>query len=214
MATRDGADLSRLFRDRRLNAVLAWVFVALMLVVDVVELAVGDPVSALFGAGVVVVVLIPPIRFRSWEVMLPWEVVALASLPTVGRAVSTWAPAGSVATYLAVAAVALMIAVELHAFTSVEMSYGFAVLFVVVTTLAAAGTWAVARWLVDVQFGTALIESEEALMWEFVASTVAGIGAGAVFRVYFGRGAYSERIPERNLADGEPATEASPGDPR
>jgi hypothetical protein len=214
MATRDGTDLTRLFRDRRLNAVLAWVFVGLILAVDVAELVGGDPVSALFGAGVVVVVLIPPLRFRSWEVMLPWEVVALASLPTVGRAVSTWAPAGSVATYLAVAAVALMIAVELHAFTSVEMNYGFAVLFVVVTTLAAAGVWAVSRWLIDVQFGTALIESEEALMWEFVASTVAGLGAGAVFRLYFGRGAYSERIPERSLAEGERVDGSSSGDPR
>jgi hypothetical protein len=203
MATREGTELMRLFRDRRLNAVLAWVFVSMVFVVDVVEVALGDPLSALFGAGVVVVVLIPPIRFRSVEVMLPWEVVAMASLPTVARAVSTWAPAGSVATYLAVAALALLIAVDLHAFTSVEMNYGFALLFVVVTTLAAAGVWAVVRWLADVQFGTALIESEEALMWEFVGATVAGVAAGLVFRVYFGRGAYSERIPDRLLSSVE-----------
>jgi hypothetical protein len=196
MSTTAGYDLERLFRDRRTNAALGWLFVAAVTAVAAAELALGDPVSAAFAAGVVAVVLIPPALFRSPTVMLPWELAALASLPTAGRAVSTWAPAGSVATYLAVAAVALMIAVELHAFTDVSMDYGFAALFVVVTTVAAAGVWAVVRWVIGLQLGVTTIESEEALMWEFVGATVAGVGAGLVFRLYFRRTAYEGRLPE------------------
>lgn len=195
-------DLNRLFRDRRINAALGWAFVVVIAGVVVAELARGDPVTALFGIGVAAAVLVVPLGYRSATVMLPWEVVALASLPTVGKAISTWAPAGTVATYLAVAAVALMIAVELHAFTPVSMTYGFAALFVLVTTLAAAGIWAVARWLIGIQLGIVLVESEHALMVEFVHATVAGVLAAAFFRPYFRRTAYRGRLPEPSLAVG------------
>ncbi len=189
-------DIAGLFSDRRLNAGLAWAFVAFLVVVAVEELLVGDPLSAGFSLGVAAIAAVPPVARRSPWVMLPWEVIGLASLPTVGRALATWGPAGNLATYLAVAALALMVAVQLHAFTEVRMSYGFAAVFVVVTTMAAAGVWAVARWLADVRFGTGFIASEQALMWEFVFSTAAGVLAGFVFRAYFRRSAYEGRIPD------------------
>jgi len=43
--------------------------------------------------------------------MLPWEVVAVAALPVLGRAVATVPVTGTLTTYLSVAAVALIIAV-------------------------------------------------------------------------------------------------------
>ena len=96
------------------------------------------------------------------------------------------------------AAVALVIAVELHVFTPVEMDYRFAVLFVVITTMAAAGVWAVVRYAFDLYFGTALLlpatrteaalaAAEHQLMMEFVYSTLAGVLAGVVFEFYFRR---------------------------
>jgi hypothetical protein len=94
----------------------------------------------------------------------------------------------------------LVIAVELHAFTTVEMTPGFALLLVVVTAVAAAGVLAVVRWLVDTWLGTGFLLTpgvepeliETGLMWEFVYSTLAGVAAGVLFEVYFrrrGRGA-------------------------
>ncbi|NIS31208.1 MAG: hypothetical protein GWN07_12825, partial [Actinobacteria bacterium] len=75
-----------------------------------------------------------------------------------------------------VAALALIIAVELHLFTPVLMTPSFAVLLVVVGTMAAAGTWAVVRWSADLLLGTTFLldpalteaEIEAGLMWEFV----------------------------------------------
>jgi hypothetical protein len=183
-------------RSRRLNAVLAWVlvglvgFVALGAVVTRNFLWVG---FALIVAGLVVV---PPLAYRNPRVMLPWEVVALAALPLLGRLFATVEFTGNIATYLSVAAIALIIAVELSAFTPVDMSVGFAVLFVVVATMAAAGMWAVVRWLADIYLGTGFLGTEEALMWEFVGSTVAGIGAGVVFEYYFRRRVRAkDRVP-------------------
>ncbi len=200
----DGTDLgvSTLFRDRTVNAGLFWFVVGLLVVFAAVSVAVGDPLSAGFALGVAALAVVVPLTYRSPTVTLPWELVAVASVPTVGR---TFVPGtfevvgvsfASVVTYVAVAAVALIVAVELHAFTDgVEMTYGFAVLFVVVVTLAAAGVWALARWLSGIYLGTTPLTDERAVMWEWVGSSVAGLVAGLALRPYFDRRAYTERLP-------------------
>lgn len=195
------ADIDRLFRDRRLNAGIAWVLVAFLALVTVEEVVAGELLWAGFAGTVCVLTLLPIVAYRDPEVMLPWEVVAVAALPVLGRAVATVPVTGNLATYLSVAAVALIIAVQLHVFTTVEMTYGFAVLFVVVTTMAAAGTWAVVRWAADLRLGTGFLaghaDPEHALMIEFVYSFVVGILAGVVFEFYFRRRVEpEERLPE------------------
>ena len=189
------ADLGQIIESERLNAALAWVLVVFVVVGALASLFRGDLLWTGFAASVAVLALLPPVSFRTPLAMLPWEVLALAAFPMIGRA---FAPAlvGDLATYLSVAALALIIAVELHLFTPVEMSYRFAVAFVVVTTMATAGVWAVVRWVADIYLGTGFIASENALMWEFVASTVAGVGAGIVFEGYVRRRVHPERLPE------------------
>lgn len=191
-----GYDLGRVFRDRRINAWLAWGLVVVLLIVSVQQAIVGDFASAVFALAVAGLGTIPAIRFGDGSVMLPWEVLLVASLPTIVRAFATWPVGERLASYLAVAAVALIVAVELHAFTPVRMTDSFAVLFVVVTTLAAAGMWAVVRYQVQLLTGVVLIESEQALMWEFVWSTVAGVVASVLLYLYFRREGFVERIPE------------------
>jgi len=125
-----------------------------------------------------------------------------------------------VTTYLAVAAVALIVAVELDAFTAVKMNETFAVAFVAVTTMAAAGLWALAQWLADAYLGTRLLAArgppevvETAIMWDFVAATVAGAGAGLLFELYFRRiGGVGRRLPDEVAAD--PGSGPTPGDAR
>ena len=81
-------------------------------------------------------------------------------------------------------------------------------LFVVITTMAAAGLWAVGQWLSDLYLGTGFLlgrgteeEVEAALMWDFVAATVAGLAAGVLFEFYFRRRArIDDRLP-RQLTD-------------
>lgn len=189
------ADLGRVIESERLNAVLAWALVAFVVVVALATLFRGDLLWAGFAASIAVLSLLPPVAFRTPRAMLPWEVLAIAVFPTVGRALAP-PVVGDFATYLSVAALALVIAVELHLFTAVKMSYRFAVVFVVVTTMATAGVWAVVRWVADIYLGTGFLGAADALMWEFVASTVAGVGAGIVFEGYVRRRLHTERLPE------------------
>jgi hypothetical protein len=142
--------------------------------------------------------------------MLPWEVLALAALPVAGRVfvagrtVGEVTLTGRVMTFVAVAAVALILAVLLDRFTPVRMNDTFAVAFVVVTTTAAAGIWAVVQWLSDIYLRTGFLDrphAEEALMWDFTAATMAGVLSGLLFTYYFRR-----RANGRNGGNGRAAS--------
>jgi hypothetical protein len=173
-------------RDARRNAALTWLLVAFVAGVAVTNLSSDDRLWGVFAAVVAVLVAVPPIVTRSYARVVPWEVVAVAAVPLFARTIGT-PGTGRVATFLGVAAVALVVAVELDRFTTVEMNRSFAVLFVVLATMAAAGSWAVLRWGVDALLATGFELDERELMLEFVASTVAGVLAGGVFELYFRR---------------------------
>lgn len=199
-----------LLTDTRINAGLSWLLVGVFGLVAVESLLTDDPLWAAFAAAVAVLVALPALALWHPQAMPPWEVVLLAGLPVAGRAVAQFQVTSTVATYLSIAALALLVAVNLHLFTSVEMSVGFAVLFVVLATLATAGVWAVVRWLADIYLGTELLlvpgpdgvvdreAIEHDLMLEFVASGVAGFVAGVVFEGYIHRrSSITLRLPGR-----------------
>ena len=197
--------LGAVLETERANAAIAWLLVGFVGLVVVGNTLRGDVLWAGFALVVLVRALVPAFAYHRATVMLPWEVLALAALPLVGESFTTVPITGQFVTYLAVAALALVIAVELHVFTPVEMTPGFAVLFVVIATMATAGVWAVVRWVVDVSLGTTFLldpaltpdEIETQLMWEFVYSTLAGVAAGVIFEVYFRRrDRVRERVPE------------------
>ncbi|WP_137287546.1 hypothetical protein [Halorussus salinisoli] len=197
MASRAGK-LDRVVEDERVNAGLGWALIAFLALVAAEEVLDGHLLWAGFSTFVAALALVPAISHRDWTVMLPWEVLAVSALPILGRALATLTYTSRVTTYLSVAALALVVAVELHVFTPVEMNHWFAVLFVVVATIATAGIWAVVQWLSDLYLGTAFIHSEERLMWDFVAATVIGGMAGVVFEWYFRRFARVEtRLPDQ-----------------
>lgn len=198
-------DVTGLLGDERINAALGWVLVGAILLVAVASFLEGDILWTGFAAAVAILAVIPALVFLSPRTMLPWEVLLLAGLPILGRFVATFRVSSQVATYLSVAALALIVAVELNAFTSVRMTPTFAVVFVAITTMATAGIWAVVRWSLDILFGTAFLfepglteaEVERAVMLEFVASTVAGLLAGVIFEFYVRRRA----LPDSRVTD-------------
>jgi len=209
-----GAGLRRLVEQRRLNAVLGWAFVSVLCLIGVAAVVNGHPLWAGVTAVLVALAVLPAVAFRQLDAMLPWEVLALASIPSVGRLLVAGQTVGGVTltgritTYVAVAAVALILAVELDVFTPVRMSDSFAVLVVAVATVAAAGLWAEARWLADVAFGTSFLLDgrpehviETALMWDFVAATIVGVLAGVLFELYFRR--YANTTPRYKVDSGE-----------
>jgi hypothetical protein len=194
-----GTELAVLLGTTRLNAAIGWLLLAILALVGVESALDGDWVWMIVSFTVVGLGILPSLVFSDHFVMLPWEVLALGILPLVTRGLFAGLVA-DIAAYLAVAAVALLIAVELEVFTPVRMTTWFAVFFVVVTTMATAGIWAVLRWLSDVFLGTTLLYPSpppvdqameevtlEALMWDFVAATVGGLLAGVIFALYFRR---------------------------
>lgn len=188
--TGDGGDLQdvfeRLFRDSRMNAGIAWVMVGILASVFVGSVLQTDYQWILFTAFVGSVVVIPPVAFRDWRVMLPWELLGLALLPILVRGL-VGGTVGTFATYLALAALALLVVVELDAFTSLRVTHWFAVVLVVLTTLAAVGAWTIFRWNADQFLGTAYLVDNETLMMEWLYVTLAGVGAGLLFDGYFRR---------------------------
>jgi hypothetical protein len=203
-------DVGELLRDARLNAILAWAVTAVVVLTAVGSFVTGDLLWAAFAAVVAALILLPPVAFRSPQTMLPWEILVLAALPVLGRTLATFQTSSQIATYLSVAALALIVVVELQLFTTVRMTPTFAVAFVAITTMAIAGVWAASRWSLDVLLGTEFLHAlgpteaaiERAIMLEFVASTIAGVLAGIIFEFYVRRQARIEpRIPDAREVD-------------
>jgi len=179
--------LGSTLRSARVNAAIAWVFLLGVCVVAGRNALAGRLAWAGFASAFVVVALVPPVAFRDVTVMLPWEVLSIAALSLAGRTLLSGGPGQLLAGYVAVAAFALVVAVELHVFTAIRMTDWFAVAFVVVTTLATAGLWAVCQWLFAAVLDTAFVAGLRPLMIQFTGATVAGVGAGVVFSLYFRR---------------------------
>ena len=192
---RAGTGLASLLRRTWLNAIIGWVLTGVIVLTAIGNFLLGNVLWAGFATVVAGLAIAPAVARRDRYAMIPWEVFVLAALPLLGYTFGVNVAFRDVATYLSVTALALIVAVELHMFTSVKMNYQFAVLFVVIATVAFAGIWAVVRWLADLYLGTELLlvptltehEIEESLMWEFVASTVAGALGGVVFEGYIRR---------------------------
>lgn len=180
----DMADRAGLLSYEVTNAVLGWAVLVVLLVAAIWLAFTGQLLWTALAMAVVTVGLLPPVISRRPSEMIAWEVLGLATMPILVRA--TGFDVGFLA-YLAIAALSLAVAVELDAFTSVEMIPTFAAAFVVIVTMAAAGLWTIGQYLSDVYLGTSLLGSEHALMWDLVGATGVGIVAGVVFELYFRR---------------------------
>lgn len=187
-----GDDLGALLTETGPNAILGWSLVVVLLATVASTLLEGAFDGTIITIFVVTVVVLPALVFRDPLVMPPWELVLIVAVPVVWRALLGRGFTTDVATYLAVAALALLIAVELHQFTALRMTHSLAIGLVALTTLAVAGIWNVLQWIIDVVVGTSFLldgRSQDAInadvMVEFIYAGVAGIGGGLVFDLYF-----------------------------
>ena len=177
---------NQLFRDGRTNAVVAWGLLAVLAGVFGDSVLDVDYGWTLFTGFVGAVVLLPPVTHRKWRVMLPWELLVLSLLPILVRGLFG-GTLGTFATYLSLAGLALLVVVELHTFTTLRVTHWFAVVLVVLTTLAAVAAWTVFRWHADNFLGTSYLADNETLMMEWLYVTLAGVVAGLLFDGYFRR---------------------------
>lgn len=195
----DDGRLGRVLETERSNAAFGWALVAVVVGAGLASLVGGDVAWTAFCAGVAALAVVPPVVYRNPRVMLPWEVLVVASLPVLGRVFATWWLTTDLSTYLSVAALALVFGVELDVFTRVRMTDGVAAILVVLTTMAVAGLWAIVEWLSDVYLGTTLLYTARPvtpavdaaslylLMWDLIAATACGVVGAALFVLYFRR---------------------------
>lgn len=176
--------LRELIVDDRVNAAIGWSLILALLVLAVAEAARVRVALGGLTAALAVTALVPPVARRDAYSMLPWELLVLAAVPSAVRLVV--APYTALS-YLTVATLALVIAVELHVFTPVEMTPGFAVAFVVVATMAVAALWTIVQFVSDGYLGTRFLVDQPSLMFDLAAASVAGIAAGIGFHGYFRR---------------------------
>ena len=191
--------LDRLLGDARVNASLAWIAVFALLAAAATSLRSGDPLWSGFAVVAAGLATGPAFAHRSWTTMLRWEVLTVLAVTVLVRSLGAFvSPAG----YVATAGLALVVAVQVDAFTTVEMTPRFGVIFVTVATAAFAGVWGVLEFTADTLLGTAFLADVNELMWDLVLATAVGIVAGLAFDLYL-RLTDHQRTGATSAPDGE-----------
>lgn len=173
-----------LLHDESINATLAWLLVGFLVIAVVESLYSRAWLWAGLAATVTAVALLPVLYTGEKTAIAPWELLVLAVVPVAGRSFGLFT---QIAVYLAIAALALLVAVEIDVFSGAEMTPTFAVAFVVMTTMAVAGVWVVVQWGAGVLLDTSLVGGVNSVMWDLVVATGVGVGAGVLFELYFRR---------------------------
>lgn len=176
-----------LFRDTQLNMLIAWALTTVIGLVFIESVLDLDFLWSLFSGLLISLIILPPAYYRDIRAVLPFELLAIAAIPVLVRVFEVSILANEVAMYVSFAAMALLIAVELHIFTSLKFSHGFSVAFLVISTLAVGAVWSVVRFYMDSMLGTSYLTTNEELMEEWITISIAGLSAGLLFDVYFKR---------------------------
>lgn len=191
--------LDAVIEDNRFNSVVAWLVVAALSLAGVASVVTGEPAWAAFAAGGVAIIVLPAVVRRDPSVMPPWEVLLFVALPITSQFLPLSDVLADLGTYLAVLAVGVLVVVELHVFSPVEMTPRFAMAFVVLVTMATAGVWAIVQYASDVYLGTALVENKTTLMWDLVFATAISLVATPLFALYL---RWIEGVDVRGVASG------------
>jgi hypothetical protein len=184
--------LTALFVESSRNTALSWLFLAVLGATFVGGFFLTRYESVLFSSIAIVVIAAPAVKFRDPTLMPPWYFVGLICLPVLWEAFAPRPLLTTVVPSLALATLGLLMAVELHRFTSLRLVPWFAITLTVLFTLAMSGLLNIVRWASDVLFGTSFLLDgrtqdaiNAAVMIEFIYATIAGLLAGAIFYWYF-----------------------------
>ena len=179
---------------RRDNAVLGWVMIGTVAVGAVESLLTSALLWAGFSLLVAAVTSVPALVTRNWRAVVPWPLPTVAAAAVVARAVGFYPEAAG---FLAIAALSFVVVVEIDAFTPVELSRRFAVVFGVLTTMAVEALWVVAQYLSDALVGTTFLRTQTELQEDIVIVTVVGVAMGGLSYWYF-VGVDSEESADRS----------------
>ncbi|MFB6179367.1 MAG: hypothetical protein ABEI77_06555 [Halorientalis sp.] len=172
--------MTRVIADRRLNAVGAWLLAAVLAGLSCWTAVAGSILWTGFTLVCLGLVLTPALVTGELAVMPDAELVGALTVPLIVRTVWSF---HTVLVAIVLATLALLVVAEIDAFSSAQFTPWFAVVFVVLTTMAVVGLWAVAQFGSDVFLGTDYLTTRIDLMWKLVTASAVGLGAGVLFSV-------------------------------
>jgi len=173
-------------RDSRINAAIAWLLVVALVAVAITAFLEFLFVRMALAAVSAFVAIAPALAGRMWTRTVPWPLLLVCTIPLAVGALGVGFFADFV-TGLSIAALGMLVVAALQSTGSVRMTPTFAVVFVVLVTMATAGFWAVGSTASAQYLGTSFVETNDGLMIIFTAATLAGFVAGGLFQVYFRR---------------------------
>jgi len=173
-------------RDSRINAAIAWLLVGALVAVAITAFLEFLLVRMALAAVSAFVAIAPALAGRTWTRTVPWPLLLVCTIPLAAGALGVGFFADFV-TGLSIAALGMLVVAALQSTGSVRMTPNFAVVFVVLVTMATAGFWAVGSTASAQYLGTSFVETNDDLMIVFTAATLAGFVAGGLFQVYFRR---------------------------
>ena len=171
-------------KDTRINAAIAWVLVGALVTVAVTAFFEFLLARMALAALAALAAIVPALVSGIWTRTVPWPLLLVCTIPLSAGGIGLTFFADFV-TGLSVAALGMLVVISLQLIGAVRMTPNFAVFFVVLTTLATAGFWAVGSAGSAQYLGTAFVETNDDLMVIFTAATLAGFVAGGLFRAYF-----------------------------
>jgi len=170
--------MARRIETRFVSLALSWALVGGLALLIIWTLRFGSILWAGFSLTSLVVVLVPSFLRREPGSIPHWGVIGLVTVPLLLRPLGEFRAAY---VYVVIAALGLLVAVEIDAFSTAEFTPWFAGAFVAMTTMSVAGLWGIAQYGLDVTSGTEYLAGRTELMWDLVSATVVGLVAGMVF---------------------------------
>lgn len=189
------ADSKLLGGNSKVSNTFSWILLGLMALVGLANLIALNELWALFAFITVFIAIIPTIIKRDLSAVIPWEILLIVALPHLTQLFDVYS---DIASYIALVGLALIVTIEIERFTDIEMTSRFAVIFIVLTTMAMSGIWAIAQYFSDVLVGTSFVIGIGELMWDMIIATAAGIIGGIGFEIYF-----REYTPGNSVSKGD-----------
>lgn len=174
--------LRAVVHEERVNALIGWVLTGVVALAAVESVLTDAFLWSGIALLIVVITAVPALSTGEWTVMVPWPLVLVAATAMIVRTLGVYP---EIAGYFVIVALALIVVIELDAFTPVEMTRRFAVAFAALMTLAVQGVWTIAQYYSDLWLGTAFLHSQRELQLDIVIVTAIGITMGVVFEWYF-----------------------------
>lgn len=181
-------------RHKLLEAQLSWIASLVLFFSTVYSVLKVDFLWAMFGIAAISLYVLPIISTRNPFRALPWEMTLLLSAPlllhisegsrTMSERFAWFDDLTSLAFAFSLATIGFLLTVELEMYTSVRMNRPFAIFFVIMFTMGAAGFWEIGEYVDDRVYGTHFVSSNNKLMETLLFTLIGGILMGFVYDLY------------------------------